>query len=76
MEGLLSVVLVAIVWVALPIAFMVLVIYAIVRYLGWRRTRDVEPDPLAILAARYARGEIDDAEFRQRQEVLGASGRR
>jgi len=31
-----------------------------------------ENDPRAILAARYARGEIDESEYRQRLSVLNA----
>ena len=31
------------------------------------------PDPVAILGERYARGEIDESEYRSRLEVLRAS---
>jgi putative membrane protein len=34
----------------------------------------VQAEPLQILAARYARGEIDDEEYRRRIETLRAPG--
>jgi len=39
------------------------------RHGGWARRRGVSQG-LAVLAERYARGEIDEAEFRQRKAVL------
>lgn len=38
--------------------------------------RDVEQDPILILEARFARGEIDEREFEQRRAVLLASKQR
>ncbi|HSG62608.1 MAG TPA: SHOCT domain-containing protein [Pseudomonadales bacterium] len=38
--------------------------------------RDVEQDPILILEARFARGEIDEREFEQRRAVLIASKQR
>ena len=66
---LLAVALAAILWVGLPLAFAGFVVYAIVRYARWRWPGP-SADPLAILAARYARGEIDDAEYERRRSVL------
>jgi len=39
---------------------------------GWERP-DGTDDPERILAARYARGEIDEQEYRRRLEVIRAS---
>ncbi len=73
----LALALTAIVWIGLPIAFIVFVVYAIIRYAGWRvRRNDVVPrDPLTTLADRYARGEIDDDEFARRRAVLSEASR-
>lgn len=52
------------------------VIFAIVvvRWLVWGRRNERRSSPMdrarGILAERYARGEIDEAEFRQRNEQL------
>jgi uncharacterized membrane protein len=44
---------------------------AIVRVAPWRRRRnDLRIDARAILAERYARGEIDAEEYASRREVL------
>jgi putative membrane protein len=49
----------------------------LVRYLSSDRRAPVPPapadDPRRILAERYARGEIDEAEYRQRLNVLGGA---
>jgi putative membrane protein len=46
----------------------------VVRWLGTDRGRPTPPlgapDPRLILAERFARGEIDEAEYRQRLKVL------
>lgn len=61
-------------WVFMPIVFITLVaaiIWAVVA-LTRGRPDDREPrrDPQHILAERFARGEIDEAEYRQRLAVL------
>ncbi len=59
-------------WVAMTftmLAFWALVIWAVasfVRSIGPGRARDAED----ILAERFARGEIDEDEFRHRRELL------
>jgi putative membrane protein len=49
----------------------------LVRYLNSDRRAPVPPaqadEPRRILAERYARGEIDEAEYRQRLKVLGGA---
>jgi putative membrane protein len=49
----------------------------LVRWLSSDRRAPVPPpqadDPRRILAERYARGEIDEAEYRQRMNVLGGA---
>jgi putative membrane protein len=61
-------------------ALVVLAIVAVVRYVANDRRVDAHPAPPQtapppsaeqILAARFARGEIDEAEFRERSAVLG-----
>ena len=70
-EGL-AIVVAALIWVVLPTAFLVFVIYALVRYFTRPSTRrtDGDGDPLAILRERYARGEIDDEEYERRRTIL------
>jgi putative membrane protein len=59
-------------WVApLWIVFWVAVIVAVVRLAPWRRRRDRRPTASEILAERFARGEIDAAEYAARRDVLG-----
>ena len=41
---------------------------------GIRRARK-EEDPIVVLKGRYARGEIDEAEYEHRREVLSAPQR-
>jgi len=53
------------------ILFWVVVIVAIVRFSPWRRRWDRRPTASEILAERFARGEIDAAEYAARREVLG-----
>jgi uncharacterized membrane protein len=49
----------------------VVVIVAIFRFAPWRRRWDRRPTASEILAERFARGEIDAAEYAARREVLG-----
>lgn len=61
------------------LAFWGLVVWAIVRAVGdggrWRGPREREPgDPERILAERFARGEIDEAEYRDRLATLRSYG--
>lgn len=50
-------------------------IVLVVRYLGGDRRQQAPPsdgsDPKGLLAERFARGEIDEDEYRQREKVLG-----
>lgn len=48
------------------------VVLAFVVVLRLIRTPDSRDDPRAILAERFARGEIDDAEYRAKLSVLSA----
>ena len=48
----------------------VVVVVTIVRFLPWRRRYDRRVDARAILAERYARGEIDAEEYAARRDVL------
>ncbi|MHB8921367.1 MAG: SHOCT domain-containing protein [Halothiobacillus sp.] len=63
------------------IAIMVLIIFAIVRALQGDNGSSAsmpqdyaQNQALQILQERYARGEIDEAEFNERRRVLGKSG--
>ncbi|OZA80145.1 MAG: hypothetical protein B7X64_07195 [Halothiobacillus sp. 39-53-45] len=63
------------IFMGVAIGLMVLIIFVIVRALQ----RGNEPSTtqnlaLKILQERYARGEIDEAEFNERRRVLGKSG--
>ena len=53
-------------WILLWIA----VIVTLVRFSPWRRRYDRRVDARAILAERYARGEIDAEEYAARRDVL------
>jgi putative membrane protein len=70
------------VWLAMSlsmVAFWGLIIWGIValfRGSGWSWPRHDGPDPEQILAERFARGEIDDEEYRRRLEVLRSAGER
>lgn len=61
-------------WIAFPVGFAGVLPAAIglVRLYESRKraTRDPEEDALASLRARYVRGEIDEAEFEERLELL------
>ncbi len=52
-------------------------IVLVVRYLGGDRRQPAPPsdgtDPKRLLAERFARGEIDEDEYRQREKVLAGS---
>lgn len=67
-----------VVWSLLAIALLVFVIVATVRLLTPRngQFRSTEPDELekaqGILAERYARGELDEEEFRRRRDAIEA----
>ena len=67
---------------ALFLAVLVLAIAATVRYLDRKRGESLPPTPLAppptaeqVLAERFARGEIDADEYRQRLDTLRQAGR-
>ena len=60
-------------WWFAPFWFLlwIVVIVTILRFAPWRRRRyDRLVDARAILAERYARGEIDAEEYASRREVL------
>ena len=58
-------------WLApLWILFWAAVVVAVIRVAPWRGRRDRRIDARAILAERFARGEIDAAEYAARLEVL------
>ena len=60
-------------WWLAPFWFLlwIVVIVTILRFAPWRRRRyDRRVDARAILAERYARGEIDAEEYASRREVL------
>ena len=59
-------------WWFAPFWFLlwVVVIVTIVRFAPWRRRSDRRVDARAILAERYARGEIDAEEYAARRDVL------
>ena len=60
-------------WSVLLIAGMAALIWAIVRLArdGGRQPFDRPGSVRSILDERYARGEIDDDEYRKRREILG-----
>lgn len=51
----------------------VLAVYALRGALSGRSPHGGQPDPKQILADRFARGEIDEDEYRSRLDVLGRS---
>ena len=53
------------------ILFWVAVVLLVWRLAPWRRRRDGRVDARSLLAERFARGEIDAAEYSARLEVLG-----
>jgi putative membrane protein len=53
------------------ILFWVALIVVVWRLAPWRGRRDRRVDARAILAERFARGEIDAAEYAARRDVLG-----
>ena len=58
-------------WFApLWILFWAAVVVALIRFAPWRGRGDRRIDARAILAERFARGEIDAAEYAARLEVL------
>jgi putative membrane protein len=58
------------IWMLVWVGALLLMVWLLVA--GGRSER--REDPLDILRARYARGEIDEAEYRHARELLGASG--
>jgi putative membrane protein len=59
-------------WFApLWILFWVVIVVVVWRLAPWRRRCDRRIDARAILAERFARGEIDAAEYAARRDVLG-----
>ena len=58
-------------WIGLVWALVVLVVVTLLVWRGpWRRGRDRRSTAEAVLAERYARGEISVDEYRQRLAVL------
>ncbi|WP_425955719.1 SHOCT domain-containing protein [Xylanimonas sp. McL0601] len=66
-------------WFVFPLLWFALILTAIILFARARRrawadgapwARSTSPDPVAILGERYARGEIDEAEYRTRLAVL------
>ena len=55
-----------VVWILL-----VIVIVGVVRAMTNMSSSDDRPTPMEILEQRYARGEIDDEEYRHRRRELG-----
>lgn len=52
-------------------ALVIAAVVALVRYLGGsQQPSGSRPTPEQVLAERFARGDIDDEEYRQRQEAL------
>ncbi len=56
------------------VAFWALVAWAVVAIVQRTRGASNEPDAEAILKERFARGEIDEDEYRRRQAALGEAG--
>ena len=52
------------------ILFWIAVIVVLLRFVPWRGGRGRRTDARAILAERFARGEIDAAEYAARRDVL------
>ena len=63
-------------WIApLWIAFWIVVVFSVLRFTLWRRgawcgPRSMSSGPDQILAERFARGEIDAAEYQSRRDAL------
>jgi putative membrane protein len=58
-------------------ALMIVGIVALIRYArspGPDRRSQTRPAPEQVLAERYARGEIDESEYRRRLDTLGSAG--
>lgn len=58
-------------WILLLVVFVLLA-----RRFWWRRGMEYGHGAEAVLRERYARGEVDETEYRQRLEVLRADRRR
>ncbi len=56
------------------VAFWALVAWAVVAIVRLTRGASNEPDAEAILKERFARGEIDDEEYRRRRAALREAG--
>jgi putative membrane protein len=64
-------------WMTLLIALLVvLTVAAVVLVLRWAQPGSREPDPERLLAARFAKGEIDADEYAGRLERLRAEAER
>ena len=59
------------IWMAVWVIVLLAMVWLLV---SGGRGRDHADDPLDILRARYARGEISEEEFRHAREVLGTGG--
>jgi putative membrane protein len=58
-------------WIILIFVFMLLISGVINGRLGTKQKEDDMPDTLEIIKARYARGEIDKAEYEEKLKDLG-----
>lgn len=59
------------IWMAIWVVALIAMVWLLV---SGGRGRERVDDPLDILRARYARGEIGDEEFRHARDVLGTGG--
>jgi putative membrane protein len=65
-------------WVVMTLSMVVfwgLVVYAVVALTRGDRKPDAPKDPLRILDERFARGEIDEEEYRRHHDTLQVSAR-
>lgn len=62
-------------WMIIGTLLVVLLIYAVARGTGGSPAHQPEPDALETLRRRYAKGEIDEAEYlRRRDALIGRDG--
>jgi putative membrane protein len=57
-------------WILISVAIVTLLAVALIRGSRPDQRSRVDQDALAILKQRYARGEIDEAKFQRRLEIL------
>lgn len=58
--------------IGLPILAVLLVLWLFNNASGARGRGEADDDPRRILDARFARGEIDEEEYRRRRDLLGS----